>query len=143
VGMSSIFGAAGCDRTGETTGFRQRPGALDGGGDGHRRDSDGDRDLSPGVSGFDVPHGLGHPVQGIRPVDARGHGAGGDVVGENFQVAVPFLGREAGQSLADEGCQEQSPQLPVDASGEVAFAFAADDDGGPGGGQRAPEGGER
>src|SRR5664279_2674761 len=100
--MSSIFGAAGCDRTGETTWFRHRPGAH-----GWRRrwpsaPPYGDRDLSPDVSGFDVPHGLGHPVQGVGPVDARGHGAGGDVVGEDLQVAVPFLGDQAGQSLADE-----------------------------------------
>jgi len=97
------------------------------------RTSDGDRDFSPGVAGFDVLHGFGHPVQLVGAVDARGHGAGGDVVGEDLQFAGPFLGGQAGQPLADERGQNQGPQLPVDAAGEVAFAFAADDDGGSGG----------
>lgn len=61
----------------------------------------------------------------VGQVDARGHRAGGDVVGEDLQVAVPFRGGQAGQSLAG---QEHGPQLAVDGSGEVAFAFTADDD---------------
>jgi len=45
--------------------------------------SDRDRDLSLDAAGLDVPHGFRHPIQGVGPVDARGHGAGGDVVGED------------------------------------------------------------
>ena len=51
------------------------------------------------VPRFEVPHGRGYLVQRVGAVDARGHGAGGDVLGEDLAVAGPFLGRP-GRSAA-------------------------------------------
>src|SRR5664279_5877444 len=115
---------------------RLRRSAATGGG------SDGDRDLSLDRARFEVPHGCGHLVQRVGAVDARGHGSGSDVLGENFAVAGPLLGGQAGQPLPDEGGQQHGPQLAVDAAGDVALDFAADDDRGSGGSQCPAEPGE-
>ena len=88
-------------------------------------------------AGVEVAHRVGCLVQRVGPVDARGHRAGLDEVGEPLQVAGALLGDEHGQPLVDEGGQGQRRQLPVHPSGEVAALLAADEDGGPGRGERA------
>src|SRR6478752_8120155 len=113
------------------------PGPAPGGG------SDGNRDLSLDLSRFELPHGRRYLVQWVGPVDAGGHGSGGEVLGEYLAVGGPFLGGQAGQPLPDERGQEHGPQLAVDTAGEVALAFAADDDGGSGGSECSAESGER
>ena len=81
------------------------------------RGSDGDGDLPLDRSGVEVPHCRCYLVQRVGAVDAGGHGAGGEMVGEDLQVAGPLLGGQADQPLADERGQDRArncrPMPPV------------------------------
>src|SRR5438309_1853462 len=74
-----------------------------------------------------APHGLRRLLEGVAPVDARGHVAGLDEVGQPLEVSGARLRRERGQPLTHERRQKECAHLAAHA-GQPAARFAADDD---------------
>jgi hypothetical protein len=61
-----------------------------------------DGDLASCIAGYQVAHGLWHPVQRVGPVDARRQLAAFDEFGEPFQIGGALLAHDAGEPLAHE-----------------------------------------
>ena len=100
-----------------------------------------DHEVLVQVHAAGVDQGTWHLMTG-RPnlMRAMGSASAGRRTGSPAWTSPARLVHGAGR---DERGQDQGPQLPVDAAGDIAFVFAADDHSRPGGCECLPEPGQR